>query len=311
MQRGLRLEIDHRLAHDILRTLEIASCVRKISIDRVNSPWNERVEIKKKRTLLNVKLSIWDHPLCLYGRIYRLLMYVGDVLQPDFQYDPEKVPNTSTEPGIRETYNHIWGIYIDSRVERRGIENFYDRVLKRNLFIEAQKNLSWQESSRIFQRLWDREDYTHRQIIDDAYHLNDAFTMSSCDSADAFEVEISASRIDDSVQTHIDRIASSGLREKAQDFMRFAKDRCRGTLIQSSSYGLYFMYDQEIFAEMVTTRSNALLLTLFDFQLNANETYAVTETSEIQPIQDRIWEIYNRISSHLRLKSIKDSTPTF
>ena len=303
--------MDQRLVHDILRTLGIASRVRKIRIDQVNSPWNERVEIKKKGILLDVKLSIWDDPLCLYGRLYRLLMYVGDVLQPEFQYDPEKVPNNSTEPGIRETYNHIWGIYIDSRVEKRGIDNFYDRVLRRNLFVDAQKSLSWQESSRIFQRFWDREFYTHRQIIDDAYHLNEVLTKGVSNSADAFEVEIAASRIDDSVQTHIDRIASSGLREKAEHFMRFAKDHCRGTLVESSSYGLYFMYDQEIFAEMITTRGDALLISVFDFQLDFQESYRLTEESESEPILEKMRDIYNRISSHLRLKSINNPTPTF
>jgi len=303
--------MDQRLAHDILRTLGVASCVRKVRIDQVNSPWNERVEIKKKETHLDVKLSIWDHPLCLYGRIYRLLMYVGDVLQPEFQYDPGKVPNNSTEPAIRETYNHLWGIYIDSRVERRGIDNFYDRVLRRNLFIDAQKSLSWQESSRIFQRLWDRQQYTHRQIIDDAYHLNEVLTEGPAEGADAFEVEIGASRLSDSVQTHIDRIASSGLREKAEDFMRFAKDHCQGTLIETSSYGLYFMYDQEIFAEMITTRSDALLISVFDFQLDFQESYRLTEESDPEPVLEKIRDTYNRISSHLRLKSIKNPTPTF
>jgi hypothetical protein len=305
------MEMEQQLAHDILRTLEIGSHVRKLRIDQVNSPWNERVEIKKKGTLLDVKLSLWDHPLSLYGRLYRLLMYVGDVLQPEFQYDPERVPNNSTEPAIRETYNHLWGIYIDSRVERRGIDNFYDWLLRRNLFIDAQKNISWQESSRIFQRFWGRECWTHRQIVEEAYHLNEVLTKGGSNSTDAFEVEIAASRIDDSVQTHIDRIASSALREKAEDVIRFAKDHCRGTLVDSSSYGLYFMYDQEIFAEMITTRSDALLISVFDFQLDFQECYRVTEASDSEPILEKMRDTHNRISSHLRLKSINNPTPTF
>jgi hypothetical protein len=43
------------------------------------------------------------------------------------------------------------------------------------------------------------------------------------------------------------------------------------------------MYDQDIFAEMATTKIDSLLLTLFDFQSNAHRTYTLTEenTEEI------------------------------
>jgi hypothetical protein len=105
-------------------------------------------------------------------------------------------------------------------------------------------------------------------------------------------------------------MTSNVLRDKANGILKFTADHCRGTLIDSSYYGIYFMYDQEIFAEMVTTKSDVLLLTLFDFESNVNETYTLEEHSEIETLQAKILEIYDRISSHIQLKAIKNPVPT-
>ena len=68
------------------------------------------------------------------------------------------------------------------------------------------------------------------------------------------------------------------------------------------------MYDQEIFAEMATTKTDSILLTLFDFQSNMHRTYTVMEnTEEINIIQQEIKTIYDGIANHSRLKIIKKS----
>jgi hypothetical protein len=67
------------------------------------------------------------------------------------------------------------------------------------------------------------------------------------------------------------------------------------------------MYDQEIFAEMATTKTDSILLTLFDFQSSTNRTYTMTEnTGEINIIQQEIKTIYDGIANHSRLKIIKN-----
>jgi hypothetical protein len=304
------METDQQIARDVIRSLGIATSIRHIEIEEVDSPWNEKVTIKRKRDSLDAKISLWGDPLYLYGRIFRLFLYIYDSLHPVFQYDPQKVPNGSIEQRERETYNHIWGIYIDSRMERRGIENFYDRILRRNLFIDAQKNLAWKESSRLFQRLWEKETYTHPEIIEYACHLNRLSGTERLVHLASFEVEINRSPVDHSVKNHIGQMTSNVLRDKANGILKFTADHCRGTLIDSSYYGIYFMYDQEIFAEMVTTKSDVLLLTLFDFESNVNETYTLEEHSEIETLQAKILEIYDRISSHIQLKAIKNPVPT-
>ena len=143
-------------------------------------------------------------------------------------------------------------------------------------------------------------------MIDYAYHLDQLSEGERDMSDDAFEIEISRSLMDHSAIKHIDNIVSSSLRDIAHAILNFVASHCRGTFIESSYYGIYFMYDQEIFAEMATTKTDSLLLTLFDFQSNTNRTYTITENiGEINTIQQEIKTIYDSIANHSRLKVIK------
>ena len=141
------------IAREILNSLSISGMIRNIYIEDVYSPWSEKVErIAGQHEQIDVKLALWNSDRFLYGRIYRLFLYVCDDLDDHFQYDPELIPHGTSEPKIREIYNHIWGIYVDSRVEKMGIENFFDKTLRRNLFIDSQKNLPWTISNLIFDK---------------------------------------------------------------------------------------------------------------------------------------------------------------
>ena len=295
-------------AREILNSFSISGMIRDIYIEDVYSPWSEKiVRLEGQQGQIDVKLTLWNSDRFLYGRIYRLFLYVCDDLNDHFQYDPRLIPHGMSEPKIRETYNQIWGIYVDSRMEKLGIENFFDKTLRRNLFIDSQKNLPWTISSLFFAKLWDKEKYTHAEMIDYAYHLDLLSEGEGDKSDDAFEMEISRSLLDHSAKKNIDNITSTRLRDIAHIILYFVASHCRGTLIESSYYGIYFMYDQEIFAEMATTKTDSLLLTLFDFQSNTNRTYTITEnTGEIGAIQQEIKTIYNSIANHSRLKIIKD-----
>jgi hypothetical protein len=296
------------IAREILNSLSISRTISNIYIEDVYSPWSEKIErLMGQHEHIDVKLALWNNDAFLYGRIYRLFLYLSDDLDDDFQYDPKLIPHGTFEPKIREIYNQIWGIYIDSRVEKMGIENFFDKTLRRNLFIDSQKNLPWTISNLIFTKLWGKEKYTHSEMIDYAYHLDQLSEGENDMNADAFEIEISRSLMEHSAIKHIDNITSSSLRDIAHAILHFVTAHCRGTLIESSYYGIYFMYDQEIFAEMATTKTDSLLLTLFDFQSNVHRTYTMTENiEEINTIQREIKAIYDSIANHSRLKVIKD-----
>jgi hypothetical protein len=296
------------IAREIVNSLSISGMIRNIYIEDVYSPWSEKLErISGQHKQIDVKLALWNSDRFLYGRIYRLFLYLCDDLDDNFQYDLKLIPHGTFEPKIREIYNHIWSIYVDSRIEKMRMENFFDRTLRRNLFIDSQKNLPWTISNLIFTKLWDKEKYTHAEMIDYAYHLEQLSEGESDMSDDAFEIEISRSLMDHSAVKHIDNIASSSLRDIAHAILYFVTVHCRGALIESSYYGIYFMYDQEIFAEMATTKADSLLLTLFDFQSNTNRTYTITEnTGETGAIQQEIKTIYDSIANHSRLKIIKN-----
>ncbi|MBA4418963.1 MAG: hypothetical protein C0392_13810 [Syntrophus sp. (in: bacteria)] len=296
------------LARDILNSLTISGAIRNIYIDNVASPWSEKVErLKAKKGNVDVKLTLWDSDTFLYGRIYRLFLYVHDALDSSFTYNRDLIPHGTSEPKTRELYNHIWGIYVDSRIERLGIDSFFNKILRRNLFIDSQKNLPWTISNLVFAKLWDKATYTHSEIIDYAYNLERLSEGDRTVGLDAFEIEIGRSLMDHTAREYVDNIASNDLRGIALAIYNFVTGHCRGTLIESSYYGIYFMYDQEIFVEMVASKADTLLVTLFDYESNANKTYTITkDTVSINSIQIEIKTIYDRIANHSRLKIVKN-----
>jgi hypothetical protein len=305
---SVSLQTKQELARDILETLPIANLIRNVYVKEVDSPWSEEVtRLSKKTGPVDVKLTLWKNDMFLYGRIYRLLLYVCDALNPNFQYNPDRIPHGVAESKARENYNHIWGIYVDSRIERMGIESFFDKTLRRNLFIDTQKSLPWTVSSLLFEKLWNKDVFTHAEMIDYAFNLDKVSDHDESVDFDAFEIEIGRSLMEHTAKKNVDNIASNILRDIANRILNFTTMQCKGTLIESSYYGIYFMYDQEIFVEMATTRPDALLITLFDFQSNLSRTYTVMEDSEeINVIQQAIKKIYDRIANHSRLKVIKN-----
>ena len=111
------------------------------------------------------------------------------------------------------------------------------------------------------------------------------------ENRDAFETEISRSA-GLYPHDHIEKILSGRLRRAAEALLAFTRFHCKGTLIESSYYGIYFMRHQEIFAEMVTTKKDVLLLTLFDFETKVQSTYAISEAlHDLNPIQQKMEEI--------------------
>jgi hypothetical protein len=278
--------------------------VGPIRLRSVSSPWEEKIKLKKRGKKPGaLHLSLWSGEEFLYGRVYRLLLYVSDALDPRFLYRAEENPRGSEEPKFREIYHHLWSISVDSRIERLGIDNFFDRTLRRNLFIDVLRNLPWNVSGRIFDELWEAGAPTHPELISRARSLLEM--AESSENRDAFETEINRSA-GLSPRDHIDQILSGGLRRAAETLLEFTRVHCKGTLIESSYYGIYFMHHQEIFAEMVTTKRDVLLVTLFDFDTQVQSTYAIRELPDLDPIQQKIREIYGKISTHAALRTMRN-----
>lgn len=278
------------VVEDVLTSLRMRDAVREVYTEETDSPWNERVLVKRKKEYLDVKITVWDENMYLYGRIYRLLLYVYDILDSSFQYDPKRAPQEN-ETGVRELYSQIWGIYVDSRLERSRMPDFYDRLLRRNLLAEALKEFKWGQAFKLFDALWAKETLTHPDIIRYAYDPG-AVTPIGNANPDAPEVPLRFFLREHSVKKHLDRITSDVVRNMAHEILNFTMYHCKGVLINSTYYGVHLSYKGATFAEMIVKGNKALLVTLRDPHVYAPHTMTVAEGSDLQAVQVSIRETF-------------------
>ena len=289
------MEDKKAIAQEIIQSLGITPLVRTIVIEKSDSPWNEKALIKWKKEHLDVKAFIWDDPTYLYGRIYRLFLYIVDVLNPIFDYKPRISPDEEQEPKVRDRYNQIWSIYVDSRMERQGIENFYDRSLRRNLFIDSEKDFSWNASAIIFETLWEKESYTYPEIIDYSYDLKKLKIKAPIVQTDTLEKDINNLLHDSTVKKHLEMIPSESFRAIVNDIISFAAYQCKDMYIESKYYGICFLYHRQAFIEIIPTGEDCLYFTIFDAQSNIFETQTVTDKTDIHALQELIKAKYGQI----------------
>lgn len=287
-----------KIASDVTDSLEISHLISNIFIENTDSPWNEKAFIKRKKDYLDVKITIWKDDRFLYGRIYRLFLYIFDVLNPHFQYKPQIAPDEYKEPKMKERHNQIWSIYVDSRMEKSGIETFYNKLLRRNIFIDAEKEIIWEESREIFQKLWEKDPYTYPEITDYTYNIDKLTEKHIQDTSYMFETEINRYFIEPYVQKHIDKIPSATFRDSINELLNFTAYNCKDIYIESSYFGISFFYQKKVVFEMIPTAENSLFLTHFDAGSNTYGTQIINEDSNIKEVQELIKELYNKISMH-------------
>jgi hypothetical protein len=270
------------LAKDIADTFGISSSIKSVFIEEVDSPWNEKAMIKRKKQQLEVKLILWKGEPFLYGRIYRLFLYLHDVLNPAFLYSSKTAPEEDKEPGYRDRYNQIWSLYVDSRMEKMALENFFDKKMRRNLFIDVERDLSWQESKEIFENLDE---------------LREEVRVSQ---GEAIEVRINDLLKETTVRKHIDRIRSDPFRAMAEELLNFTAYQCKDTTIEASYYGISFLYQRRIFVEIIPTDTDLLYFTIYDPRLRGHETYTIQKGSDLEGLEETIKACYQGITMHER-----------
>jgi hypothetical protein len=281
------------IAQEVTRDLGISPFIKNIVIERCASPWNEKTLIKTKKDYLTVKLFVWDDRAFLYGRIYRLFLYIYDVLNPAFYYRPRMSPDEEKEPGRRNRFSQIWSIYVDSRMERQGIDNFYDRRLRENLFIDTEKELPWESAQTLFRTLWRKESYTYPQIIDYSYDLTALQGTEFRAESVTAETDLIGFLQESSVAKHMDRMSSPVLQDLAHDILNFAAYHCKDAFIEAKYYGISMAYHRRTFLEIIPAGGKEFFLTVLDSQSNIYQTETVTENSDVHSIQKMIKERYN------------------
>jgi len=284
------------IVQEVINILGIAPLISSVIIENEDSPWSEKAHIKWKKDHLDVKAFVWDDPTYLYGRIYRLFLYIVDVLNPIFEYKPRISPDEQQEPTVRERYNQIWSIYVDSRMERLEIENFFDKTLRKNIFIDSEKNLSSAAANTIFDALWEKESYTYPEIIEYAYDLKKLKLKTPIVKVDTFNKHITDLLHGSSVSRHLENIPSSEFRETVNDIISFAAYHCKDAFILSKYYGICILYNRQVFLELIPTGKDSLYLTIFDGQTNTFSTLTVTKETDTSSIQELIKEKYALIA---------------
>jgi hypothetical protein len=275
--------------------------INNILLKEVKSPWQEKVLLHSSNNYTDAIFFVWKSDEFLRARVQRLALYVLDALDPGFRYDGDALIKPGMTPKIRQTHNHIWSIYVDSRIAKMGLESFFDRTLRRNLFLDAEKAYPWHLSKRFFGKLWEREGLTHPEILDYACDLGKVMEgAESRTRTEYFEVEINLHLAEGSVEDRLKRIAREDLREMSRELLEFVTTRCPETTVHLSYYGIRFIVEGELLAEMITTKADTLLITLFDFPHGKKWTcYDLGRSpQEMGQIQGRIKQLYDEISRH-------------
>ncbi len=288
------------IAETAIESLGIARSIRSVYVEETDSPWNEKALIKRKGGHLDVKIIVWNDDAFLFGRVFRLFLYIYDVLDPDFHYNPKIAPQEDKEPEVTARYNQLWSLYVDSRMERRGVDNFYDRKTRRNLFLDMEKQLSWEEGKVLFQELWTKPSFTYPEIIDLSRNLLSPEKEAALERPQSLEVEISA-RIDSPhVREHIKRVPSPALRNIINEIMNFAAYHCKDCHIGSTYYGIFFLYQRKVFFELIPTLGDELYFTSVNPATDAYETETITQGCNLEAIQAKVKETYQKLSAQAR-----------
>jgi hypothetical protein len=278
------------VVEDVLTSLRMRDLVPRVYTEETDSPWNEKVLVKEGMEYPDVKITVWNDNMYLYGRVYRLLLYVSDMLNPSFHYDSDRAPKED-ETGAWELYSQIWGIYVDSRMERTHIPNFYDRFLRSNLLAEALEGFEWKQSATLFDAFWAKDFLTHAEIVRYAYDPSAAAPIGTL-NPHAPEVTIRSLLKDHSVMRHLEMLTSDVVKGMAHDMLDFTLRHCKEALITSSYYGIHFGYKNTTFAEMIVKTGNQLLLTFRDPRIHAPTTVTLTEVTGLEAVQSKIREVF-------------------
>lgn len=281
------------LVRSVTQELGISRHINSVVIEGTDSPWLEKALIKRKKGILDVKTYIWMDEAFLYGRIYRLFLYVADVLDEAFLYDSSITPDEEKEPFIRDRYNQIWSLYVDSRMERLGIESFFDRGLRRNLFIDLESRLGWTEAAKIFDSLWSREMFTYPEIVDLSYHLEERFPgQPPTPGSSCIERDLADSLHNPSVTGHLDRLDSPGAATVLNDLLSFTAYSCRDGLIAPCHYGIVFLFQNKVLLEFIPSGGHVFVLSILDPRSGTYDTRQVGAEADVEEIQKTIRERY-------------------
>ncbi|HVN94964.1 MAG TPA: hypothetical protein VMT62_00905 [Syntrophorhabdaceae bacterium] len=283
-----------------IEELGIRSSIRNLVIESAASPWSEKI-IVDGRDPFDVKATIWHDEKFIAARIYRLLLYVADVLNPAFLYSEEHVPDRWREPSVRRRYNQIWALAVDSRIERRGMENFYDKTLRRNLFCEMETGHAREKAAAVFEVLWKKDSFSFPEIIDHSRNLDMLLNRIEIKAApDGFELDMRVNLRAPSVKGHLRRLSSDRLLHIVDELIRYITRNCKDTAVEPCYYGILIRHRENVFIELAPLTPELLFVSVFDAFSATFKTHLIDESSDISKLTTVIREMYNNMAPEER-----------
>jgi hypothetical protein len=235
----------------------------------------------------------------VYGRIYRLFLYVADVLDGAFLYDPRITPDEEKESSIRDRYNQIWSLYVDSRMERLGIESFFDRALRRNLLSTSKAASDGPSGEDI--RL---------PLVEGAVHLSrdrrpelspgGEVSRAACIPGQPLHREGPRGLpARPSVAGHIERLDSPGAATVLNDLLSFTAYSCRDGLSPPPLRDRLPLSEQGP-PEFIPSGGHAFVLSILDPRSGMYDTREIGEDADVEVIQKTIKDRYAMLAVSAR-----------
>ncbi|MCX8023000.1 MAG: hypothetical protein N2745_09540 [Syntrophorhabdaceae bacterium] len=289
--------MDYRIAiiDEVVVSLGIHSYIRNIHIRDTASPWEERISIDKRKNKFDVTLHIWRDRYLLYGRIYRQFLYLYDAFEPSFGYRPEITPDKEKEPEKKKRHDQIWSIYVDSRLEKGGIKNFYDRRLRKNIFIDSEKGFPWIKAGEIFDRLWERSKYSYSEIVDLAQNIEKVLEEPSLKEREGLNEELKHRFSVFALQDPLDMVSFRSL-EEIERLSCFVPSLWKDIHIERTYYGIKFLYHKKVIMEIIPEKEDRVYITLYNAHDGTYSTDVIDEKLDKRRIEEGIKSAIGNIS---------------
>ncbi len=178
-----RLGYDRYVAEMFDEYPDIKEIVEEVHVRRATTRQNEGSNVvdegKKVIIRLYPELFIEGKEICRVMR--HELMHVSDMMDEKFGYRVEDFDCSPMEERIiRDRYRLFWDIYVDGRLENKGVETTASRDDRKRELESFFSKIPEDSRDLIFKKLWDAEvPLTHDRMVEMAKDINKVLELAA------------------------------------------------------------------------------------------------------------------------------------
>ncbi len=178
-----RLGYDSYVADTFDEYPDIKEIVEEVHVRRATTKQNEGSNVvdegKKVIIRLYPELFIEGKEICRVMR--HELMHVSDMMDEKFGYRVEDFDCSPMEERIiRDRYRLFWDIYVDGRLDNKGVETTASRDDRKRELESFFSKIPEDSRDRIFKKLWDAEEpLTHGRMVEMAKDINKVLELAA------------------------------------------------------------------------------------------------------------------------------------